>query len=1169
MLVSNKNHTAKILHRILKKSLFGVPQTLKQTLMSIIDQVKYIKVSPGIGMARVGNSPESFIGPEAPGIPPMPSGKDKKPSEQQYKDSQGRVKPMSARFRVYGYNEAGEAIIEFVHDPSGPNQMSLAWDVHMLNKKAANYAFQGKFGFKSSQLRNPGVQSTLSPDQRTQLIIDPGAKQVSGANITPVELIGTIFQGISQPGEKNIPIPTSNFIESYGASGNTMVEYLEKDVYIGQLETDHAGRLVIVGGRGEAASLTNPATIIQKGPGSYTSGSESGQLNSDPNSNGNLYFNNPGWYDDTAGGSVHASVSFLNSSGATITLTTNDTQTITPSAGAPYTLAPKNKRGWISVAPPKYVPSMRNVVSILDLQLNIFPEADPNAGNIDIAIVGQNGAVNLYDSKTGKARNFNSRTIVDSTGSTSAPALASFNGELYCGVSGSAGNLIASAQDENGTFDFIQVGTNIIRTTVSPALAVFNGLLYYVVVEHQTNKIYVATSSSDGDFSQSTFVEQNLMLATSNGFETTDIATNLSVSLAAYGGNLYLALTDTSGAHYLAVFSSSVINQLNLQPVGQSAPTSTLAPSITVFDGRLYYAFTANDGSSWIDSWNNFAPQIPLDPSSTDTTPKFVYHFKQIRISVLSDQSPAITAFNGKLYYLLSSLPENGGRVLFLGAKAPLLHVVDHKKTVEQEPPFTFEAIIRSTEQSYPTITSFETVSFFRDIYPVLKTVTDYAWVNQPAFNGHGPGTNGDFLRGRYLQGISDTSEANNFARVFVFNLIRPAGWLTNVPPPPMDFPNSIVKGEQTIVPVQKNQRGSLMPHLAGTGGSADENIFNGTEYPNQWLSLTRHQLAKFQKWVNGDFVKGSITVPRPLDAYPLAEQPKMLDFGALDLTVGGGFHPGIELTYYVDLPEYFCEPFRFTDEIMYEGESIGQITPGSLAGYMSVPWHGDFWSCNTDFWAAQRPDIVLNATPRDGDKPLLTPINWFRSTNLNIPEDASSNTKWLHGENPDHFDGNHTTYQTFLKYWSYFGFVVKSGGRDFGEEQRAESERADCLDTAPLCPAVNEGTPRAALTISSDGKLYTLYGQIHQDGAPAVGLQVEAYDKDIIKADDKLGSTTTNAKGEFEISFNKADFANWGFHEKPDIYFKIYDGTRLIKDTTGELLKDADENQEDIRIDL
>ena len=39
-------------------------------------EIKRIRVYPGIGMARVGNSNEFFIGPEAPGVVVDPGGEN-------------------------------------------------------------------------------------------------------------------------------------------------------------------------------------------------------------------------------------------------------------------------------------------------------------------------------------------------------------------------------------------------------------------------------------------------------------------------------------------------------------------------------------------------------------------------------------------------------------------------------------------------------------------------------------------------------------------------------------------------------------------------------------------------------------------------------------------------------------------------------------------------------------------------------------------------------------------------------------------------------------------------------------------------------------------------------------------------------------------------------------
>ena len=79
-------------------------------------------IYPGIGIARVGNSPdEYFIGPEAPGEVPQPEGG--------FKDPAGRIKRQAARFRIYGLNEAGEAVREITADDA-----EITWRVHVANR---------------------------------------------------------------------------------------------------------------------------------------------------------------------------------------------------------------------------------------------------------------------------------------------------------------------------------------------------------------------------------------------------------------------------------------------------------------------------------------------------------------------------------------------------------------------------------------------------------------------------------------------------------------------------------------------------------------------------------------------------------------------------------------------------------------------------------------------------------------------------------------------------------------------------------------------------------------------------------------------------------------------------------------------------------------------------
>ena len=70
-----------------------------------INRIAKLKVHPGIGFARVGNSPtEYFIGPEVPGIRVRPEGGYKDRGEPD-KMVLPRVKRQGVRFRIFAYDE--------------------------------------------------------------------------------------------------------------------------------------------------------------------------------------------------------------------------------------------------------------------------------------------------------------------------------------------------------------------------------------------------------------------------------------------------------------------------------------------------------------------------------------------------------------------------------------------------------------------------------------------------------------------------------------------------------------------------------------------------------------------------------------------------------------------------------------------------------------------------------------------------------------------------------------------------------------------------------------------------------------------------------------------------------------------------------------------------------
>ncbi|AXE89508.1 LodA/GoxA family CTQ-dependent oxidase [Streptomyces sp. Go-475] len=200
-------------------------------------------IHPAIGVARVGDSAdEFFLAPEVDDPPPPPAGS--------YKDATGALKRQAARFRVYGYNAAGEAVAELTADNA-----DIRWTVHVANKKAAWYQFQLALdipeaaGAPASALRNAKVP----PEERGRLVIDPGPRSIRGRD---------------RAGRPEYRFDTGCF--------------LGRPVPLGEVRTDGAGRLVFLGGHGVSASVDHAQAMH--------------------------FANNDGWHDDICDGPVTADV---------------------------------------------------------------------------------------------------------------------------------------------------------------------------------------------------------------------------------------------------------------------------------------------------------------------------------------------------------------------------------------------------------------------------------------------------------------------------------------------------------------------------------------------------------------------------------------------------------------------------------------------------------------------------------------------------------------------------------------------------------------------------------------------------------------------------------------------------------------------------------------------
>jgi L-Lysine epsilon oxidase N-terminal/L-lysine epsilon oxidase C-terminal domain len=175
-----------------------------------LDAIVEARIHPSIGIARIGNSDEFFVGPEIPHpIAPPPGG---------YRDSQGRLKRQATLFRVYGYDASGAVVAELT-----ASNADIAWTAHVANKKAAWYDFNAALDLaEAASLQSPRRNSNVPLEDRHKLIIDPGPRSVTGR------------------GQKCSPFDTGKFFN--------------ETVYLGELRTDDEGRLLFLGGKGKSNS---------------------------------------------------------------------------------------------------------------------------------------------------------------------------------------------------------------------------------------------------------------------------------------------------------------------------------------------------------------------------------------------------------------------------------------------------------------------------------------------------------------------------------------------------------------------------------------------------------------------------------------------------------------------------------------------------------------------------------------------------------------------------------------------------------------------------------------------------------------------------------------------------------------------------------------------------
>lgn len=255
---------------------------------------KTYKIHPAIGIARVGKHTTAFfVGPERPGLPGVEIARDGSESfVTKYKE--GRLlKRQAARFRVYEYETPAVGDEKLVGEVKA-DQAAIEWKVDVANRKAA-------LDHSPAPGHPAGPRNVGVTNRDTLIIHDPQSRTVAGKDQKGPEFHGS---------------------------------FLGKDVYLGELQTDGAGRLLVLGGHGISESVPAGRDLPE-------------------------FANNDGWHDDVSDGVVTARVTFPG--------------------GAPINV---RHPAWVVVAPPDFAPGVGGIVTLFDVSMQAafekgFQQPDP------------------------------------------------------------------------------------------------------------------------------------------------------------------------------------------------------------------------------------------------------------------------------------------------------------------------------------------------------------------------------------------------------------------------------------------------------------------------------------------------------------------------------------------------------------------------------------------------------------------------------------------------------------------------------------------------------------------------------------------------------------------------------------------------------------------------
>lgn len=266
-------------------------------------------------------------------------------------------------------------------------------------------------------------------------------------------------------------------------------------------------------------------------------------------------------------------------------------------------------------------------------------------------------------------------------------------------------------------------------------------------------------------------------------------------------------------------------------------------------------------------------------------------------------------------------------------------------------------------------------VEFWRDIHPIFDRLVENQAVNEGIYFQFGQNSPGDLNRPELLCRLANPAKTDRILRQYIFAQFRD--------------------------PQSKIRKDAKQPPFYG-------DAFN--DFPESALvnlSVTDTQYQQLKHWAEGDFKADESYrhQPQKLEQVPLQQQPQALTATNLLECLGGPFHPGIELTWFLrrlsmwDIEDK-NDPLRLNilpqdqqprdnyGPILHPKKALKKMFnasgPGTLTRFMGVPWQTDEASCRSgydtalylptpSFWSARVPNQVMStrSLQRLGDKHL------------------------------------------------------------------------------------------------------------------------------------------------------------------------------------------------------